>query len=81
MFYRFVKQETLLCPRFRFHLLFGCCHIAPQGIADVHSEPPFLLRGGCGFCRTLPGFAEGMEVSTVFSDGAKDFLPTQLLCQ
>jgi hypothetical protein len=27
---------------------FATANHAPQGIADVHSEPSFLLRGGCG---------------------------------
>jgi len=36
-------------------------------------QTPSLLRGGCGFCRTLPESAEGREVSCVFCVGVSGF--------
>ena len=44
--------------------------IAPQWIADVHS-PPSVVRGWCGFCRTLPDSAERSAVFSFFSESWK----------
>ena len=62
MFHGFANKRRFCIPVSEFE----CCHIAPQRIADVHSEPPLLLRGGCGFCRTLPDSAEGSAGFSLF---------------
>jgi hypothetical protein len=44
----FFKWRIFCAPVSDFNLLLDCCHIASPGIADIHSEPPFLVRVGCG---------------------------------
>lgn len=45
---------------------------------SAHSSPPdlllFWLRGGCGFCRTLPDSSEAEAISSLFSEGVSEFL-------
>jgi hypothetical protein len=68
MFHRFGNKKLFCASAYDFNWVFSGCHVAPPGIADIHSEPPFLLRGGCGFCRTLPEFAEGSAGFSLFSE-------------
>jgi hypothetical protein len=44
MFHGFGNKKLFCAPVSDFNLLLDCCHIAPQGVADVHSEPLFLLN-------------------------------------